>query len=99
MTGADVLALYRSTADSAEEGASIAATLEAALTFGLAGVRPVSFEAVPDLDDPRPLLLGVDLPGRHTVLSAGGWISWGQWYPPGAFPDAVIEEAWAVTWP
>ena len=96
----DVLALYKLTADSPDAGAPILGTLDAAYVFGLGGIRPVSFEAVTDLDDPRPLLLGVDLPGRHTVLSSGGsWISWGLWYPPGSFPDAVIEEAWAVTWP
>lgn len=95
----DVLALYKLTADSPDAGATILATLDAAHVFGLAGVQPVSFEAVTDLDDPRSLLLGVDLPGRHTVFSNGGWISWGRWFPPGAFPDAVIEEAWVVTWP
>jgi len=54
-------------------------------------------------DGPRAtragLILGVDLPGPHAVLAVpGGWHSWGELYDPAAFPDAVIEEAWAVTW-
>jgi hypothetical protein len=100
VTAADVLALYKLTADGPDTGASIVATLDAAYVFGLAGVRPVSFAAVYDLDAPGPLLLGVDLPGRHTVLaSEGRWWSWSEPFPLAAFPDAVIEEAWEVTWP
>lgn len=100
VTAADVLALYRLTADSPDAGASIVATLDAAYVFGLAGVRPVSFAEVRDLDTPGPLLLGVDLPGRHTVLAhEGRWWSWSEPFPLAAFPDAVIEEAWEVTWP
>jgi hypothetical protein len=153
---ADVLALYRLTADSPDAGASIVATLDAAYVFGLAGVRPLSFQAVnvgvecaladaagsggaiaklegcdltsrdhlPHLGDAQAeacgdfgdlqqssgggfhgvqrtnLILGVELPGAHTVLAAEGyWWSWGDLYDPAGFPDAVIEEAWAVTWP
>jgi hypothetical protein len=45
------------------------------------------------------LILGIDLPGPHTVLATpDGWWSWGELYDPAAFPDAVIEEAWAVEW-
>lgn len=45
------------------------------------------------------LILGVDLPGPHTVLAtAQGWWSWGELWCPCEFPDAVIEAAWAVTW-
>jgi hypothetical protein len=45
------------------------------------------------------LVLGVDLPGPHTVLATpDGWWSWGELHCPCEFPDAVIEEAWAVTW-
>lgn len=45
------------------------------------------------------LILGVDLPGPHTVLATpDGWWSWGEAWCPCEFPDAVIEEAWAVTW-
>jgi hypothetical protein len=110
VTAADVLALYRLTADCADAGASIVATLDAAYVFGLAGVRPVSFAAVtcecvnlviPITGFTHPsLILGVDLPGRHTVLAAGGrWLTWGRWYDPAGWPDAVIEEAWEVCWP
>lgn len=45
------------------------------------------------------LILGVDLPGPHAVLTVpGGWWSWGEPYDPATWPDAVVEEAWAVTW-
>lgn len=46
------------------------------------------------------LILGVDLPGPHTVTvdTEGDWWSWGEPYDPAAFPDAVIEEAWKVRW-
>lgn len=94
----DVLALYWHTASHPDEGASILATLEAACRFGLGGIRPVSFGSC-DLTATGPLILGVDLPGPHTVLAdAGRWWSWGDPYDPAAFPDAVAEEAWAVSW-
>lgn len=108
VSDADVLALYWHTASDPDAGAPILATLEAAAEFGLAGHRPVSFSRIPDDDDPwRPLdeghrgvILGVDLPGPHTVLDDGSsWWSWGEPHDPAEFPDAVIEEAWAVTWP
>lgn len=45
------------------------------------------------------LILGVDLPGPHAVLATpDGWWSWGELHCPCEFPDAVIEEAWAVSW-
>lgn len=48
---------------------------------------------------PDAVILGVDLPGSHTVLATpDGWWSWGELHDPSGFPDAVIEEAWAVTW-
>ena len=44
------------------------------------------------------LILGVDLPGPHTVTvdADGQWLTWGETLPP--FPGAVIEEAWQVIW-
>src|SRR6185503_17759625 len=61
----EVLALYWHTADDADTGATISATLEAASEFGLAGRRP-RFEPVPVTwriftAQALPLLLGVDL--------------------------------------
>jgi hypothetical protein len=45
------------------------------------------------------LILGIDLPGPHAVLAAAdGWWSWGELHCPCEWPDAVIEEAWALTW-
>ena len=46
------------------------------------------------------LILGLELPGPHAVLATPeGWWSWGELYDPAGFPDAAVEEAWAVTWP
>ena len=45
------------------------------------------------------LILGLDLPGPHAVLATpDGWWSWGELWCPCEFPDAVIEEAWEVSW-
>ena len=108
----DVIALYERTADSPDAGASIVATLDAAWRFGLGGVRPVSYEPFEGLivgdvapagalhaGQPRGLLLGLDMPeGRHTVAldPSGDVWSWGGLHE--LTGEAVIEEAWAVTW-
>jgi hypothetical protein len=56
----------------------------------LVGFRPLH---------PASLILGLELPGPHTVLATpDGWWSWGQLWCPCEWPDAVIEEAWAVSW-
>jgi hypothetical protein len=115
------------------------ATLEAALAFGLAGVRPLAFRrisldeiggmaddgsapgvALPSLAGrlhcglgldlpeaphavtatPGALLYGLDLPeAPHAVTldPSGAVWSWGALYEMTA--EAVIEEAWSVTWP
>jgi hypothetical protein len=45
------------------------------------------------------LILGVDLPGPHAVLATPDcWRSWGDTWCPCEFPDAAVEEAWAVSW-
>ncbi len=106
VTGQDVLALYRHTADSPDTGASIWRTLEAAMAFGLAGVRPATFQLLgPEVGIELPhsnsaCILGLDLPeGPHAVtLDASGAVwSWGALHE--MTPEAVVEEAWAVTWP
>ena len=114
VSDADVLGLYWRTADDPDAGAPIVATLEAASEFGLAAVRPYFEEVMPS--DPGQhdgsailpglrasragLIVGVDLPGPHTVLATpDGWWSWGELYCPWCeWPDAVVEEAWEVTW-
>jgi hypothetical protein len=123
VSDADVLALYRRTADDPDTGATIVATLEAASRFGLGGLYPrwmpvrdpliasglvgadlaalAEDEAIGRAADEAShgLILGVDLPGPHAVLDDGtGWWSWGELYDPACWPDAVIEEAWAIEW-
>jgi hypothetical protein len=102
VSDADVLALYRRTASDPDTGASIVATLEAASAFGLAGTRLTSYDLAETYVSDRSqvgLLLGVELPGPHAVLAtAEGWWSWGELYDPACWPDAVIEEAWTLTW-
>lgn len=99
VTGGDVLALYRRTADSPGAGASIVATLDAAFRWGLAGVQPVSFGPVDMAAGGAGLVLGLELPeGPHAVCAArGGVWSWGGLYD--LTGEAVIEECWEVSWP
>lgn len=101
VSDADVFTLYRHTVGGSDAGASIWETLDAAYAWGLGGIRPVSYGPAVAAGDRGGLLLGVDLPGPHTVCAqAGLWWSWGRaWCPHCWFPDAVLEEAWEVTWP
>jgi len=103
VSDSDVLALFWLAGGDADEGVPIAAALEAVSEFGLAGVRPLKFSPadLEEVPDGRRLILGLDLPGPHAVCAGpdGAWWSWGEPYDPAGFPDAVIEEAWAVTWP
>jgi len=101
----DVLDLYFRTADDPDEGASILATLHAAATFGLAGAVPEYRRGSRPAGSAPPgtsvaLILGLELPeGPHAVLATeDGWWSWGELHDPGAFPGAVVEEAWPVRW-
>ncbi len=94
VTERDVLDLYYLTAGGPDDGATIEATISAAREHGLAGfhVSPANLEiALPELK-----VLGIDTPGPHTVLAAGGvWWSWGQPYQPWG---AQVEEAWELRW-
>jgi hypothetical protein len=66
---------------------------------GELGVEVVGVDVAADLDLVHALILGMDLPGPHAVLAtADGWWSWGELHCPCEWPDAVIEEAWTVTW-
>lgn len=115
VSGSDVLALHRAAGADDERGAPVWAVLEAASESGLAGWRPQfaqgderDFAALlPAYGhaghgghlNATGLILGLDLPGQHTVLATPeGWWSWGELWCPCEFPDAVIEEAWAVSW-
>lgn len=97
VSDADVLALYCRTARHEDAGATLAATLEAAATHGLAGVL---------LADARPadaLLTGViaalDLEQRHAMVVDGhGVWTWGQWRPVSCGLLTAVDEAWEVTW-
>lgn len=45
------------------------------------------------------VILGLELPGPHAVLAVGDtWWSWGRPWHRSAFPNARVEEAWAVSW-
>lgn len=81
----------------AGDGLFIPDALEMLATLGV-----ITGFGAADLDaEPVPgLILGLDLPGPHAVVTAPGgwWQSWCGLYDPADFPDAVIEEAWAVTW-
>lgn len=89
----DVLALYWSTADGPDAGASILATLEAAQIQG----TPLDLEfGWPDFK--VPLILGLTLPEPHVVAGTpdGTWWSWGEPFNRGDWPELEIDEAWAV---
>lgn len=89
----DVLALYWLTAMTAEAGASILATLEAAQVHGLAGAHPIFRPSLPC----DGAIAGVTIPaGPHTVLLDGsGFWTWGERHR-GVLPE--IEEAWVISW-
>lgn len=74
-----------------------------AAQYSLCGARCDEGAARGDAPFPvaHGLILGVDLPGPHTVTVApdGEWLSWGESWPRSKFRTAVIEEAWAITWP
>jgi hypothetical protein len=55
----------------------------------------------PDATDPMisNIILGLNLPSPHAVFATpDGWWSWGSLFSPYDFPDAVIEEAWEISW-
>jgi hypothetical protein len=89
-TDADILSLFWRAGSHPDRGIPLADMLHASgLMFSQA-----------DLDAGGDLILGLDLPGPHAVLAtADGWWSWGELHCPCEFPDAVIEEAWAVSVP
>lgn len=61
---------------------------------GFSHVRTPEFSG-----DATSLILGVELPGPHTLLATpDGWWSWGEPFDPSEWPRMVIEEAWAVEW-
>jgi hypothetical protein len=95
--GSDVYALHRLIARGDDDGATILATLKAASTFGLAGVRLAGFQAVP-VSSPQAIL-GGELPGSHAIYAERGRVwSWGAPLDMTWFPDWEPEEAWRVWW-
>lgn len=86
-------------------GVYIPDLLEVITLQGLAGCNLASFTAahLDEADEPG-LVLGLDLPGPHTVLTAAAsphsiaWLTWGETCDPDTFPAAVIEEAWRLDW-
>jgi hypothetical protein len=100
VSDAAVLALYERAGCASDAGTCVLCALEAAARFGLAGVRPGSFGQVGQVAAGTSLILGVELPGAHTVYATpAGWWSWGELHCPCEWPDATIGEAWEVAWP
>ena len=100
----DVLGLYWRTASHPDAGASLSGTLRAAQAHGLAGYRPqwgMAWQDAgldPAADHGTSLLLGLELPGGpHAVTLGRDGTVW-SWGEPWEFPDAIVEEVWAVTW-
>jgi hypothetical protein len=105
VTDADVLELYRHTASYDDEGASIEGTLRAASEYGLAGIRPVSWECVKPAIGitgfAHPLVLGLELPGGPHALTldpSGAVWSWGELYDLAQLEPGPVEQAWLVDW-
>jgi len=99
----EVLALYWRTASDPDSGASILDTLEAAPARCRLQTRSFGIPSLL-LGPPRAgagLILGVTLPEPHAVAVTpdGTWWSWGQPFQPCCWPELVVEETWAVTWP
>jgi hypothetical protein len=94
----DVLELYWRTAGHEDSGAGLLETIEAAATYGLAGVRLI--DARPAAQLTAGVVLGVDLAERHalTVDGHGVW-TWGEWRPASCGLLAAADEAWELTWP
>lgn len=97
VSGSDVYRLYRAISRSDDAGATILATLKAASTFGLAGMRLADFRAVP-VSSPH-VVVGGELPGSHALYQERGraW-SWGAPLDLTGFPGWEPEEAWEVFW-
>jgi hypothetical protein len=81
------------------EGLDLEDALGMAAERGLAGVRLARFGPAGFGETWAGLILGIDLPGPHAVLTLGDdWVTWGRRCAMGAFPGAVVEEAWEVRW-
>lgn len=96
VTERDVLDLYFRTAFGPEDGATILDTYRAASVYGLAGMFPYW---IGPADGSDLAVVGLELPGPHAVLATPeGWHTWGEVQQPTEWPEAVIEEAWAIRW-
>lgn len=101
----DVLELYSCTAGDADEGATIAATLEAASVHGLGGYFPVAWQPAwrhPVMPDPRGtagLILGIQLEEPHAVAMTpdGRLVTWGAAIPAAPWLP-LADEAWEIRW-
>lgn len=104
----DLFAAFRGAGGREEGGVAIEAMLSGLAVRGvIAGYRAVPLE--PELLEAPGLILGVQLPGPHAVVTVPGpqqglgfarWLSWGHVFDPGAeWPDAAVEEAWELWLP
>jgi hypothetical protein len=97
----DILALYFSVTDDPEFWPAIPTMLEAASRVGLAGVRPVSWDRIPDMAFQPGDIQGIELldGDRHAVtLTRDGQWSWGMHMSIADLPG-FAEETWNVRWP
>lgn len=98
VTDADVMDLFWWAGGDPEWGVTIQAAISAAGEHGLAGVRLAAAEMV-EWQSGNCVVLGLALPAPHAVCATdSGWYTWGSLADPQEFHDAVIEEAWNVTW-
>lgn len=99
VTEQDIISLFWQAGGDQDEGVTIPDMI---MTVSESGIVSCQLEKL-DLDaidlETSDVILGLNLPSPHAVLATpDGWWSWGGLFSPCEFPDAIIEEAWSVSW-